>query len=214
MLFPRLQLSSRTFLPWRQAKAQHSLGFPHFSRLTRCCVSFMGLPQDLVSQLLTFRHRAGILWKDCAREGDCTMEIAGLQSLTLLDYPGKVACTVFFAGCNLRCPYCHNAALVLPGLSPPPRTEESLLDLPPEPPGEARRRVPHRRGADAPEGLAGAHRQNPRHGLSRQARHQRHKAGGAESALGREASSTMWPWTSKTPLTATPRPAGRTFWPR
>ena len=38
------------------------------------------------------------------------MEIAGLQSLTLLDYPGKVACTVFFAGCNLRCPYCHNAA--------------------------------------------------------------------------------------------------------
>lgn len=55
------------------------------------------------------------------------MEIAGLQSLTLLDYPGKVACTVFFAGCNLRCPYCHNAALVLPGLSPPPRTEESLL---------------------------------------------------------------------------------------
>ena len=57
------------------------------------------------------------------------MEIAGLQSLTLLDYPGKVACTVFFAGCNLRCPYCHNAALVLPGLSPPPRTEESLLDF-------------------------------------------------------------------------------------
>ena len=57
------------------------------------------------------------------------MEIAGLQSLTLLDYPGKVACTVFFAGCNLRCPYCHNAALVLPGLSPPPRTEESLLSF-------------------------------------------------------------------------------------
>lgn len=40
------------------------------------------------------------------------MEIAGLQKLTLLDYPGKVACTVFLAGCNFRCPYCHNAELI------------------------------------------------------------------------------------------------------
>lgn len=37
----------------------------------------------------------------------------GLQKLTLLDYPGKVACTVFTAQCNLRCPFCHNADLVL-----------------------------------------------------------------------------------------------------
>ena len=40
--------------------------------------------------------------------------IAGIQKLTLLDYPGKVACTVFTAGCQLRCPFCHNASLVLP----------------------------------------------------------------------------------------------------
>ena len=40
------------------------------------------------------------------------MIIQGLQKLTLLDYPGHVACTVFTAGCNLRCPFCHNAALV------------------------------------------------------------------------------------------------------
>ncbi len=40
--------------------------------------------------------------------------IVGLQKLTLLDYPGQVACTVFTGGCNLRCPYCHNASLVLP----------------------------------------------------------------------------------------------------
>lgn len=39
----------------------------------------------------------------------------GLQKLTLLDYPGKVACTVFASGCNLRCPFCHNAPLVLGG---------------------------------------------------------------------------------------------------
>lgn len=40
------------------------------------------------------------------------MNIYGLQKMTLLDYPHKVACTVFTGGCNLRCPFCHNAALV------------------------------------------------------------------------------------------------------
>ena len=40
------------------------------------------------------------------------MNIHGFQKMTLLDYPGKVACTVFTAGCNLRCPFCHNAFLV------------------------------------------------------------------------------------------------------
>ena len=42
------------------------------------------------------------------------MLVSGLQKLTLLDYPGKVACTVFTGGCNFRCPFCHNSALVLP----------------------------------------------------------------------------------------------------
>ena len=40
------------------------------------------------------------------------MNIQGYQKLTLLDYPGKTACTVFTGGCNLRCPFCHNAGLV------------------------------------------------------------------------------------------------------
>ncbi len=40
------------------------------------------------------------------------MIIKGFQKLTLLDYPGKVACTVFTGGCNFRCPFCHNALLV------------------------------------------------------------------------------------------------------
>ncbi len=39
--------------------------------------------------------------------------IAGLQKMTLLDYPGKVACTVFLKGCNYRCPFCHNSELFL-----------------------------------------------------------------------------------------------------
>lgn len=43
--------------------------------------------------------------------GQETMKIAGLQKTTLLDYPGKVACTVFLAGCNFRCPYCQNAEI-------------------------------------------------------------------------------------------------------
>ena len=40
------------------------------------------------------------------------MILGGLQKLTLLDFPGNVACTVFTVGCNLRCPFCHNPALV------------------------------------------------------------------------------------------------------
>ncbi|MDO5135197.1 MAG: anaerobic ribonucleoside-triphosphate reductase activating protein [Eubacteriales bacterium] len=40
------------------------------------------------------------------------MKICGYQKTTLLDYPGKVACTLFLAGCNFRCPFCHNGALV------------------------------------------------------------------------------------------------------
>lgn len=40
------------------------------------------------------------------------MMIAGLQKMTLLDYPGKVACTVFLQGCNFRCPFCHNSSLL------------------------------------------------------------------------------------------------------
>jgi pyruvate formate lyase activating enzyme len=40
------------------------------------------------------------------------MKIVGIQKLTLLDFPGRVACTVFLNGCNFRCPYCHNAELL------------------------------------------------------------------------------------------------------
>lgn len=43
------------------------------------------------------------------------MKIEGLQKLTLLDFPGRVAATVFTPGCDMRCPFCHNAGLVLEG---------------------------------------------------------------------------------------------------
>lgn len=40
------------------------------------------------------------------------MNIQGIQKVTLLDFPGKIACTVFVSGCNFRCPFCHNPSLV------------------------------------------------------------------------------------------------------
>ena len=57
------------------------------------------------------------------------MRISGFQKLTLLDYPGTVACTVFTAGCNFRCPFCHNAALVLPDrIAGDENGDETVLD--------------------------------------------------------------------------------------
>lgn len=40
------------------------------------------------------------------------MLIGGFQKMTMLDYPGKIACTIFTHGCNFKCPFCHNARLV------------------------------------------------------------------------------------------------------
>ena len=54
------------------------------------------------------------------------MTISGLQKMTLLDYPGKVACTVFLQGCNFRCPFCHNSDL-LGNDGPEPIPEETLF---------------------------------------------------------------------------------------
>lgn len=53
------------------------------------------------------------------------MIIAGLQKLTLLDYPGKTAATIFTQGCNFRCPFCHNADLLksVQAFSSVPRSE-------------------------------------------------------------------------------------------
>ena len=56
------------------------------------------------------------------------MDIHGLQKLTLLDFPGHVACTVFLAGCDFRCPFCHNGGLVLGGMTPL-MDDAALLDF-------------------------------------------------------------------------------------
>ena len=54
------------------------------------------------------------------------MKIHGLQKMTLLDFPGRVACTVFLGGCDFRCPFCHNFELV-DGTAPPLMDDAELL---------------------------------------------------------------------------------------
>ena len=55
------------------------------------------------------------------------MKILGLQKLSLLDYPGKVACIVFTGGCNFRCPFCHNGDLVTGQGTPEEIPEQDVL---------------------------------------------------------------------------------------
>ena len=54
------------------------------------------------------------------------MKIYGLQKMTLLDFPGHVACTVFLGGCDFRCPFCHNFELA-DGSARPVMDEEELF---------------------------------------------------------------------------------------
>ena len=57
------------------------------------------------------------------------MTFHGFLKLTLLDYPTKTACTLFTKGCNFRCPFCHNATLVLPCAEQEVYTEEDVLSF-------------------------------------------------------------------------------------
>lgn len=57
------------------------------------------------------------------------MKICGLQKTTLLDFPGRVACTIFTGGCNFRCPFCHNSELLDNGLEEDYSEEEILSFL-------------------------------------------------------------------------------------
>ena len=55
------------------------------------------------------------------------MKICGFNKTTLLDYPGRVACTIFLGGCNFRCPFCQNGALVVEPGSQPEYSQEEIL---------------------------------------------------------------------------------------
>ena len=56
------------------------------------------------------------------------MKIAGLQKISLIDYPGKVSTVIFTQGCNFRCGYCHNPQLVLPELFEPVINEKTVFE--------------------------------------------------------------------------------------
>lgn len=56
------------------------------------------------------------------------LPIKGLQKTSLIDYPGKVVCTIFLAGCNFRCPYCQNPDLIEAPDKPPTIKEEEIID--------------------------------------------------------------------------------------
>ena len=55
------------------------------------------------------------------------MKICGFNKTTLLDYPGRVACTIFLGGCNFRCPFCQNSSLVLAPEKEQTYKEEEIL---------------------------------------------------------------------------------------
>lgn len=57
------------------------------------------------------------------------MKISGLQKLTLLDFPSHIACTIFTNTCNFRCPFCHNASLVVHPFKEPFIPESELFSF-------------------------------------------------------------------------------------
>ena len=70
------------------------------------------------------------------------MYIGGLQKLAMVDYPGKLAATVFTGGCNLRCPFCHNALLVTRLRETPALEEKAVLDFRPQQNGGKQKAAP------------------------------------------------------------------------
>ena len=58
-----------------------------------------------------------------------TVKIYGMQKTTLVDYPGRVATTLFTGGCNFRCPYCHNGDLIVGLNDIKPYTKDDIFDV-------------------------------------------------------------------------------------
>ena len=58
-----------------------------------------------------------------------TVAIGGMIKTTLVDFPSRVACSIFFQGCNYRCGFCHHPGMVPPGRPPEPVDPEEVLSL-------------------------------------------------------------------------------------
>jgi len=76
-----------------------------------CCNQLLNTPDSsqMEEWMQTVTNNARSIVPDESYNG---VKIGGLQKLTLLDYPNQLACTIFTAGCNLKCPFCHNRDLV------------------------------------------------------------------------------------------------------
>ena len=72
-------------------------------------------------------HYSLFIFNLCATYGGETMIISGWHKTSLIDYPGKVASTIFTPGCNFRCPYCHNSDLVFNDSSLSEFSEDDVL---------------------------------------------------------------------------------------
>lgn len=71
-----------------------------------------GIDFDLFEEMLSkAAENSGAILNE-AEEDYSSVRIGGLQKMTLLDYPGEAACTIFMAGCRMKCPFCHNRDLV------------------------------------------------------------------------------------------------------
>lgn len=57
------------------------------------------------------------------------MQISGLQKLTLLDFPNRIACTIFTCGCQFKCPFCQNSSLVFVNEKTPLISEEEIFEF-------------------------------------------------------------------------------------
>lgn len=100
------------------------------------------------------------------------MDIQGLQKLTLLDWPGRVACTIFLGGCDFRCPFCHNRDLVT-GPLPAAMDSGELLAFLAKRKGLLDGVCVTRRRAPAPPRAGGTSGGDQGPGLPHQAGHQR-----------------------------------------
>ena len=99
------------------------------------------------------------------------MKICGLQKTTLLDFPGRVAATIFTGGCNFRCPFCHNSGLLGSDAEEYECQEDILAFL------EKRKRVLgrclyHRRRAHPAAGPGGVHTEGAEPGTGSEAGYQ------------------------------------------
>lgn len=79
--------------------------------------------------VLTLPNMYDILTTHHVERAAGQVNIQGFQKMTLLDYPGTIACTIFTGGCNLRCPFCHNAGLVRTPASVPNMEQDVLTYL-------------------------------------------------------------------------------------